>query len=140
MKIKRTTGIVNPETGKKDFEIEREDGVCVLARRNGSKFVVFDMIPASLSQCKEIVADWDFDADSDDSNSPCTDSPCSGRGTWDCVDPCALLIRIAGTRLSHPRSDVDSEIIRTLESFGWMKPDGTPDFEEADKNFSKWSK
>ena len=141
-KITGCVGIVNPETGLKDFEISREDGYCVLARRAGtsSKFSVFDMIPTTRDQCKEIVADWDFDAESDDSNSPCTDSPCSGRGTWDCVDPCALLIRIAGTRLSHPRSDVDSEIIRTLESFGWMKPDATPDFEEADKNFKKWSK
>jgi hypothetical protein len=135
MKIKRTTGIVNPETGKKDFEIEREDGVCVLARRDGSKFVVFDMIPASLSQCKEIVADWDFDVDSEEVTSPCTDSPCRGRGAWDCVDPCALLIRLCGMQLSH-----DNELRRTLDAYGWMKPDGTPDFEEADKNFKKWSK
>ena len=135
MKIKRTTGIVNPETGKKDFEIEREDGVCVLARRDGSKFVVFDMIPASLSQCKEIVADWDFDMDREDSSSPCTESPCVGRSQWDCVHPCALLIKLAATTFKH-----EEEIRRTLDAFGWMKPDGTPDFEQADSNFEKWSK
>lgn len=137
MKIMKVTGILNPETGLKDFEISREDGHCVLARRVGtsSKFSVFDMIPTTRDQCKEIVADWDFDMESEDSISPCTDSPCHGRGAWDCVDPCALLIRIAGMRLSH-----DPEIRRTLDAFGWINPDGTPDFEQADKNFDKWSK
>ena len=134
-KINKTTGIVNPETGKKDFEIEREDGYCELARREGSKFVVFGMVPSSLSICKEIVADWDYDTDSEDSSSPCTDSPCGGRGTWDCVHPAALLARIAS---SNGAVISDPEVVRTLDAFGYIKPCGSIDIEMAGKEYIKW--
>jgi hypothetical protein len=129
-KINKTTGIVNPETGKKDFEIEREDGYCELARREGSKFVVFDMAPASLSQCKEIVADWDYDTGSDEGI-----TPCEGRGTWDCVHPAALLARIASC---HADVANDPEVVRTLDAFGYIKPCGYFDIETAGKEYMKW--
>ena len=132
MKIMKVIGILNPETGLKDFEIEREDGKCVLARRDGtsSKFSVFDMAPTTRDQCKEIVADWDFDTDSDEGI-----TPCEGRGTWDCVHPAALLARIASC---HADVANDPEVVRTLDAFGYIKPCGYFDIETAGKEYMKW--
>lgn len=53
--------------------------------------------------------------------------------TWDCVSPCAMLILFC-TQLDHP------EVLRTLDAYGWLLPDGTPNIEDARVQMKKRQK
>ena len=64
------------------------------------------------------------------------------QGTWNCVDPCALLIMLqAGVTVGHGDDCVSpDEIKRTLDAHGWLTPEGLTDVVQADENYEKWSK
>lgn len=49
---------------------------------------------------------------------------------WNCVPPCAMLILFC-TALDHP------EVLRTLDAYGWLLPDGTPNIEDARYQMNK---
>ena len=44
---------------------------------------------------------------------------------WDCIDPCAFLVRAVQTKQS----------LQTLNNHGWLNEDGTPDTDKADRAF-----
>lgn len=52
---------------------------------------------------------------------------------WDCVPPCAMLILFC-TTLDHP------EVLRTLDAYGWLLPDGTPNIDDARLQMAKRGK
>lgn len=54
----------------------------------------------------------------------------SFQSTWGCVHPCAMMILFC-TKLDHP------EVLRTLDSYGWLLPNGVPNIEEARKSMSR---
>ncbi len=120
------------ENGIKNFMITNTDtGEVHVAMRDGQKFVVGEF-RGTLSQCKQLVSASEVVHFADAPPEP-MDSRADG--TWDCVDPCALLIiAAAGGHVS------DDEINRTLDAHGWIKPDGERDSLHARENLEKWSK
>ena len=131
------------ENGIKNFMITNTDtGEVHVAMREGQfSFRVGEFV-GTLKQCKQLVsaskvvhfADAKPECDSG------TTSPdaygCERVGTWECVDPCALLI-LADS--GDPDSAHCKEIDRTLAAYGWITPDGHRDIESAKKWFSRWS-
>lgn len=143
MEITKTVGFFTSDNGQKSFKIHRSDGQVFDAIRDGSssKFKVLGYPAMKLADCKRIVLSEGEEFDSGEDSSASEGTPplttvgaglCDNPSAWDCVDPCALLIRLCGMQLSH-----DNELRRTLDAYGWMKPDGTPDFEGADNNYER---
>jgi hypothetical protein len=128
----KTKGVFDEE-GIKNFAITNVDtGETFIALRTGSKFTVGDDgVERTLGECKQLVADDAVVFFADAEKAP--EEPRSG--TWDCVDPCALLIILAAGGNVCP-----AEIDRTLNSFGWLRPDGERDALTARENYEKWSK
>ena len=127
----KTKGVFDEE-GIKNFAITNLDtGETFIALRTGSKFTIGDDgVARTLSECKQLVADDTvvFFADAEKGTEG------TGNGTWDCVDPNALLILISTTGADMP------EIKRTLDAHGWLLPNGEFDVEQAGQNFEKWRK
>jgi len=126
------------ENGVKNFMITNtETGETHIALRSGQKFEVGEF-RGTLAQCKQLVAANALIARSKFRWKPFGDAkpePEEKNGTWDCVDPCALLIMLqAGVDVSP------DEIKRTLDAHGWLTPDGLTDIVQAEDNFDKWSK
>lgn len=64
------------------------------------------------------------------------DDPSSGVGLWDCVHPCALLVRIM-VDMHHEfmPQGLDAEIDRTLDAHGYLLSDGSYDIEQARRSY-----
>lgn len=67
-------------------------------------------------------------SDSDQSQSP------EPADTWDCIDPCALLI------LKFPFQLNDDEIKETLFKFGWTDESGNPDTQRAMRERDRYNR
>lgn len=118
------------ENGIKNFMItNKETGEVHVALRDGQKFVLGEF-RGTLAQCKQLVAASKVVHFADAEPEP---EPESNRNTWDCVHPCALLI-LKSDELRN------AEVLRTLDNFGWLLPNGEPDLEGARKNYDRWSK
>ena len=128
--VTKTVGVMT-DRGDKDFEIHLSNGEVVTAERTGSKFRVGDSV-GTLKEIKQEVVDgarWDSVADSEE-----TDSPSGNSGNqcnpWDCIDPCAFLVyMICGRPID------DTLITETLDSYGWLTPEGKPDMGYAERQF-----
>ena len=133
LKDLKVKGVLD-ESGVKNFLIETPDnGSYIALRLPSGKFTVGDDgVSRTLKQCKEAVANDAVVFFADATEPP--GAPESD-GTWSCVDPCALLIIVAAGGSVSP-----AEINRTLDSFGWMTPDGERDAKGARENYEKWSK
>lgn len=125
----KTKGVFD-ENNEKNYEIRTPCGDRYIALKEGQKYLIGDDgIKRTLRDCKSLVADDAviFFADATEaSEAPKAD------GTWTCVDPCALLTLIDGG--CHVSRD---EIDRTLDAYGWIKPDGERDTLQARENFEK---
>ena len=55
------------------------------------------------------------------------------RKVWDCIDPCAMLCYCVQTG-AVPLND---EVKRTLDAFGWLTPEGFPDYECMQHEFNR---
>lgn len=129
MKNVKVKGVLD-ENGIKNFMLTNTDtGEVHVAMRDGSKFEVGEF-RGTLKQCKELVGASRVIHFAD-----APPEPESNHSSWDCVHPCALLILLAAG------GDVSTaEIDRTLNSFGWLRPDGEHDALGAKENYEKWSK
>ena len=115
------------ENGVKNFMITNKDtGETHVALRDGQKFLLGEF-KGTLAQCKQLVSE---DKVVHFADAP--PEPESNHSSWDCVHPCALLILLAEGGVSR------KEIDRTLDAFGWMKPEGKRDIEGAAKNYEQW--
>ena len=121
---------ITDEQGIKHFQITNKDtGEIHMAIRSGQKFEVGEF-RGTLKQCKDLVAASKVVHFAD-----APPEPESNHSAWDCCHPCSLLILLAAG------GDVcKSEIDRTLNAFGWLKPDGEHDALGARENYEKWSK
>ena len=129
MKNVKVKGVLD-ETGIKNFMITNTDtGEVHVAMRDGHKFVLGEF-RGTLAQCKSLVAASKVVHFAD-----APPEPESNHSSWDCVHPCALLILLAAGGDVSP-----AEIDRTLDSFGWLKPEGEHDALGARENYEKWSK
>jgi hypothetical protein len=130
MEIAKTQGVID-EDGIKNFIITDSNGDTYIAlRQDSGKFTIGDDgVHRTLKQCKEVIVNDSVMYFAD------TRKEEKEPGTWDCVDPCALLVLISvGGEVSR------DEINRTLDSFGWVKPDGSRDVEQAKECYEKWGK
>ena len=132
---------VSDESGRKNYIITNTDDGSehvAIKRESGSKYDIGEHSCLTLRQCKVLVSENRVRhfADSHEEVSVDTteDKPERKPETWSCVDPCALLILLAEGGVSR------KEINRTLDSFGWVTPDGNRDIKGAEENYSKWSK
>jgi len=141
MKIKKTVGVANADNCndrgyvRKDYIIHTECGNEFLAKAKGTKGYECNGVSfESLKVLKhEIIGNQHgieylesegsgFDTRLDTENM----SP-----TWDCVHPCALLIRCGNSMgLSH-------KALETLDKYGWLTEEGLPDLEKVDKEFKR---
>ena len=129
MKNVKVKGIQD-ESNIKHFQITNTDtGEVHIAVRDGQKFVLGEF-RGTLAQCKSLVAASKVVHFAD-----APPEPESNHSSWDCVHPCALLILLAAGGDVSP-----DEIDRTLDSFGWLRPEGEHDALGARENYEKWSK
>ena len=130
------------EFGRGNYIITNtDDGSSHVAirRQRGSKYDIGEHTCLTLRQCKVLVSE-DRVRHFADSREEIADKLVEGLfedeperkpETWQCVDPCALLILLADT--------TDPEVRRTLDAYGWVTPDGELDDEQANDNYEKWS-
>lgn len=127
MTITKTVGVMT-DRGDKDFEIHLSSGEVVTAERSGSKFRVGDSV-GTLKEIKQEVlegARWE------DTTNDAEPSGTSGNSLnpWDCVDPCALIVYLLK---GLDNMVAESLILDTLDSYGWLTPEGKPDIDSADR-------
>jgi len=130
---------VSDESGRKNYIITNtDDGSSHVAikRETGSKYDIGEHSCLTLRQCKVLVSENRVRHFADSREEMVVDAveDKSERKpeTWDCCDPCALLILLADT--------TDPEVRRTLDAYGWITQDGELDDEQANDNYERWSK
>ena len=131
---------VSDESGRKNYIITNTDDGSehvAIKRESGSKYDIGDHTCLTLRQCKVLVSEDRVRHFADRCtkivpDSEVADEPERKPETWDCCDPCALLILLADT--------TDPEVRRTLDAYGWITQDGELDSEQANDNYEKWSK
>ena len=135
MKNVKVKGVAD-ENGVTNFMITNTDtGETHVALRNGRLFEVGEF-RGTLKQCKELVAASKVVHFAD-----APPEPESNHSSWDCVHPCALLIKLwTEPHIEYMPEGLTDEISRTLDSFGWLDRDGMLDIDAAQDNYNKWSK
>ena len=137
----KVKGVID-ESGTKNYIITNTDDGSehvAIKRVTGSKYDIGEHTCLTLRQCKVLVSEdrvRHFADSVDDIADKLVeglfeDEPERRPETWQCVDPCALLILLADT--------TDPEVRRTLDAYGWITQDGEPDSEQANENYEKWS-
>jgi hypothetical protein len=64
------------------------------------------------------------------------DKPSSDVGLWDCVNPCALIVKImVECHTEFMPQGLEAEIDRTLDAHGYLLPDGSYDTEQANREY-----
>lgn len=127
---------ITDECGVKHFSITNTDtGEIHMAIRSGQMFELGEF-RGTLKQCKQLVSDQKVVhfADAKD------EEPKESSETWDCVSPAALLAMVVHGGEGNVMELIDgknSEVERTLDSFGFMKPDGSIDFASAMREFER---
>ena len=124
------------ENGVKNFMITNKDtGETHVALRDGQKFLLGEF-KGTLAQCKQLVSE---DKVVHFADAP--PEPESNHSSWDCVHPCALLIKLwTEPHIEYMPEGLTDEISRTLDSFGWLDRDGMLDIDAAQDNYDKWRK
>mgnify|MGYP003659893787 FL=1 len=134
MKIKKTVGFASEGDHRKSYTIHTECGHEFIAKANGRNagYRCEGLFYGSVKELKTAIEsgvapreiackDERIAADAaDDNKSP----------MWDCIDPCALLIRLGPPVLGH-------EALETLGNYGWLTEDGLPDRERVEKEFKR---
>ena len=134
MKVKKTVGFVKNGHLRKSYVIHTECGHEFIAAANGrySGYRCDGVFYQSVKEIKAAIESGDvFFADdagrvadevADDNKSP----------MWDCIDPCALLIKLGPPVLGH-------RALETLGNYGWLTEEGLPDRERVEKEFKRVS-
>lgn len=135
--VLKTVGVDRPD-GNKDFDIYLMNGEVVRAIRNAGKFQVGDMVD-TLKQIKILVMEglrWEEGHDPITAGDPGDAAAEPAKlGTWDCVDPCALLVE------DYRHKQIDPTLRRTLDCYGWIDPEtGEPDYGRAIKEIERFNK
>ena len=130
-----TTGVINPETGVKDFEVKHK-GKTAMAYREGTKYRYNGHVGTLKSIKAIIVADILNEDESPiklggaaEKEEPAATMP---RDQWSSCDPAALLVlQLLGVPVS-------SEIIeQTLDCFGYIEPSGNYDASRAARELKR---
>ena len=134
MKIKKTVGnskMVDYINGKarKSYTIHTECGREFHAKATGSQaYECIGMKFSSLKAVKTHIEADGFHEEADEADE--AEVPMNEQGNlWDCVHPCAFLVRWT---LTHSPTSLD-----TLNKYGWLDENGAPDFAKADREFTR---
>ena len=122
----KVTG-VKRDDGLKDYQISHGNKNYT-AVRSGSLFVC-NGIKGTLREIKDYIS-------SSKETAELEPQPVQERaGTWDSVDPCALLVLLTDPVLMARGvpDAVYKEVSRTLCNYGWKTDDGFPDRRRADR-------
>jgi hypothetical protein len=137
--IIKTVGITRPD-GNKDYAIHLGNGEVVTAVRDfGGKF----RIGTTIGTIKELK--WSVerglrnDDDDDVTREHVPTAPQADRkdrepvGLWDCVHPCAIIVRAIQAGLLP----CESEVRTTLDHWGWLDSDGDPAYDDSEFEYSR---
>ena len=134
-KVVRTVGVRSESLpGEKDYRIFLDNGTDHLAVRKGQKFFC-DGFTGTLKEVKEMLCNNDDAEDgpeAEDGFDPTIE------GTWDCVQPCALLIRLVD--FSKLEGEERDELFRTLDAYGWIEHDEIGDKADTSRASRDWSR
>lgn len=127
MKIVSTRGYQIEGHSRKAYRITTSEGDSYDCTPSGS--AGYELLGTAYRSLKECKKDIEGGLVADNTGEPAIDVETAGK-TWDCVDPCAILITIAPPILG-------CELIRTLDAHGWLTPEGLPDRAAAAKEFER---
>ena len=136
MEIKKTVGHpkldyhINGKT-RKGYVIQTKCGEKYHAKPvNSQSFECGGVNFQSLKALKAHIIDGGFDTETPDEATEA--STLDGADTWDCVHPCALLIRYVNNQWPTPEWYMD-----TLEAYGWLDCIGRPDIARAEREIKR---
>lgn len=127
------------EFNVKNYIIRTPDNVSYVALRlpNGKYRIGDDGVNRTLKECKALVADDAVEFFADKCTKVAPDN--QEKGTWSCVNPCALLIKMINEmHFEYVEGDLFPEIERTLEAYGWKTPEGDHDIDLANTDYNTW--
>lgn len=128
MRIVSTKGYRIEGQSRKAYRINTSEGDSYDCTPSGSAgYELLGTAYRSLRECKKEI---ERGLVVDNTGDPGIDVERCAGGTWDCVHPCAILITIAPPIPG-------SELIRTLDAYGWLTPEGLPDRAAAVKEFER---
>ena len=124
----KVTGFV--VDGVKSYRLTFQ-GVEYVAERDGSKFVCSG-IRGTLREIKAAIASGQVGGPVvSDTGEPIVSGP---KSTWDCVDPCALLVE-----LIHGGKLEPEDVWNTLDCYGWIDPASGVDVDRAKREIGRAS-
>lgn len=130
----KVTGMPRGDGGK-DYLISH-NGEQHKATRNGSLFCCKG-VTGTLKAIKQKIESGELASTEDSDQEQATeDAHQNDVGLWDCVHPCALLIKLwTEPHIEFMPEGLDSEIERTLDAYGYMLPEGGCDTEQANHDY-----
>lgn len=140
MIIKKTVGVDGSDG--KDYEIYAEEGgleTVYHCKRVGQRFECLGVVDSIKGLKKRILSGHFSDRQSDVEGADRAAAHDVAIGTWDCINPCALLVKMVET---VPAFDGISEddLMLTLDNYGWLDENGRPDFHQANREFERFRK
>ena len=140
MKITKTVGFTARITSgrsarasdlRKSYTIHTDCGEQFTAEADGSKgYLMRGTKYKSLKEAKEAIVTLGLEIYFPAAEAvPAAAAPIGCRVTWDCVHPCAFMVRWIKTHT--PTS------LETLDKYGWLDEYGRPDSEKADREFAR---
>jgi len=136
MQIKKTVGTGRLDMyvkgkGRKGYIIHTVCGEKFHAKPVGSQgYECGGVSWQSLKELKTHISNGGF---AEDTTEPAEASTADGADTWDCVHPCALLIRY----VNNSYSPTPEWYMDTLEAYGWLDVIGRPDIARAEREIKR---
>ena len=133
MKVKKTVGFREDGEFRKSYTIHTECGHEFIAVANGRNagYRCEGLFYGSVKAVKAEIESGGLTRALD-----CKDERVAGDENkspmWDCVDPCALLIRLSKNRLV-----LGHDALETLGNYGSLTEEGLPDLERVEKEFQR---
>lgn len=130
----KVTGIPRDDGGK-DYLISH-NGQQHKATRNGSLFSC-NGVTDTLKAIKQKIESGELASTEDSDQEQATeDTHQNDVGLWDCVHPCALLIKLwTEPHIEFMPEGLVPEIVRTLDAYGYMLPEGGCDTQQANHDY-----
>lgn len=133
MKIKKTMGTVVSGKDRKGYMIHTECGERFLAEPVGSqRYSCNGLTFKSLRAVKDSIIKGAL-AESDDEEAT-EESTTSGLGTFECVHPCAWIVKHLLVTM------ISDGVIDTLDKYGWLDCAGRPDIARAEREIARVKK
>tara|TARA_R110002167_G_scaffold89203_1_gene240633 strand:- start:9416 stop:9859 length:444 start_codon:yes stop_codon:yes gene_type:complete len=139
MKIKKTVGSTTA-IGRKSYTIHTESGNMFKAVPAGTKSYDcnghrFSTIKAIKYWIENLDEDFDQKNRAEEETQEDQNSMNEEGNLWDSLDPCAILIK----GMMEYGWVLGASTTKTLDNFGWLNEDGSPDTDKADREHKRYS-